>query len=117
MAGKDTIVIVNQERVGEAKLPDAVGDLPDLLSRVSARIARTKPQTLKVEIFNLKIMHGSNPFVCSLTSRLANRVIATHCTRFAPDQVNIAIQAVENAGESRLPELREKLPDPEIGIP
>jgi hypothetical protein len=36
MAGKDGIVIINQKRVGKAKPPDAVGDLPDPLSGVDA---------------------------------------------------------------------------------
>jgi hypothetical protein len=39
MAGNDPAVLSDQNRIGEAELPDAVGDLTDLLLRMGARIA------------------------------------------------------------------------------
>ena len=39
MTGKDHVVLVDQHRIGEAELADTVGDLPDLLLRVGARVA------------------------------------------------------------------------------
>jgi len=52
MAGENCIVIVNQERVGEAKLPDAVGDLPDLLPGMGSGIAGMRPQARDRHGFN-----------------------------------------------------------------
>ena len=38
VAGDDTVVLVDQDRVCEAELPDGFGDLLDLLFRVGARV-------------------------------------------------------------------------------
>jgi hypothetical protein len=39
VASEDHVLAVNQDRSGEAEDPDAVGDLPDLFARMSARVA------------------------------------------------------------------------------
>jgi hypothetical protein len=44
MSGDDFVVIANEDRIGEAKLPDAVGDLPDLLLRMGSGICRIWPK-------------------------------------------------------------------------
>ena len=42
MARQNSLLAIDQDRIGEAELPDAVGDLPDLLARVGAGIAGAK---------------------------------------------------------------------------
>jgi hypothetical protein len=44
MAGNDLAVLTDQHRIGEAELPDAVGDLSDLLLGVGPGIAGMRPQ-------------------------------------------------------------------------
>ena len=44
MPGDDLVVIADQDRVGEAELLDAVGDLPDLLLGMGAGVSRVRPQ-------------------------------------------------------------------------
>jgi hypothetical protein len=44
MAGNDLTAVSNQNRIGEPELPDAVGDLADLLLGMDAGIAGMRPQ-------------------------------------------------------------------------
>ncbi len=44
MPGDDFVVIVDEDRIGEAEPGDAVGDLPDLLFGMRAGIAGKRPQ-------------------------------------------------------------------------
>jgi hypothetical protein len=44
MPGDDVAIIVDEDRTGESEPRDAVGDLPDLLFGMRARIARKRPQ-------------------------------------------------------------------------
>jgi hypothetical protein len=44
MAGDDLAVLSDQNRIGEAELPDAVGDLPDLFLGMGSGIAGMRPQ-------------------------------------------------------------------------
>jgi hypothetical protein len=44
MPGNDGALAIHQDRVGEAELADAVGDLADLLRAVGARVARIGPE-------------------------------------------------------------------------
>jgi hypothetical protein len=61
MAGNDLTVLSDQNRIGEAELPDAVRDLPDLLLGMGSGIAGMRPQahdrhrfdiTRKYELFH-----------------------------------------------------------------
>jgi len=44
MAGDDFVIVVDEDRIGEAEPGDAVGNLPDLLFGMCAGIARKRPQ-------------------------------------------------------------------------
>jgi hypothetical protein len=44
MSGDDLVIITDQDRIGEAELPDAVGDLPDLLLGMGTGIPGTGSQ-------------------------------------------------------------------------
>src|SRR3546814_2239233 len=44
VAGDDAVLVVDQDRVGEAEAGDAVGDLADLLLRMGPRVGRPRPQ-------------------------------------------------------------------------
>jgi hypothetical protein len=44
MAGNDLAVLSDQNRIGEAEMSDAVGDLPDLLLGMGSGIAGMRPQ-------------------------------------------------------------------------
>jgi hypothetical protein len=44
VASNDPAVLSDQNRIVEAELPDAVGDLTDLLLGMGARIAGMRPQ-------------------------------------------------------------------------
>ena len=46
VSSEDHVLAVNQDRIGEAEDPDAVGDLPDLFARMSARVAPIGLRTL-----------------------------------------------------------------------
>src|SRR5262245_12303589 len=52
MTGDDPPLAVDQHRVGEAELPDAAGDLLDLLLRVGARVALVGHELLGVVPFD-----------------------------------------------------------------
>jgi hypothetical protein len=52
VAGEDCVLNVDQHWAGEAEGPDAVGDLPDLLSGVGARVARPGPETGGVDLLD-----------------------------------------------------------------
>jgi hypothetical protein len=61
MAGDDAIGIVDQDRVGEAEYPDAVGDLADLLIRMGPRIARIGFQAGDGTGFDVQRRHRKPP--------------------------------------------------------
>jgi hypothetical protein len=42
VTGDDIVLAINQDRDSEVENPDAVGDLPDLLSAVAVRIGRVR---------------------------------------------------------------------------
>jgi hypothetical protein len=42
--GDDLVIVADQDRIGEAEPPDAVGDLPDLLPGMGPGIAPVRPQ-------------------------------------------------------------------------
>ena len=52
VASEDHVLAVNQDRIGEAEDPDAVGDLPDLFARMSARVAPIGFQVVGRDILN-----------------------------------------------------------------
>jgi hypothetical protein len=52
VASEDHVLAVNQDRIGEAEDPDAVGDLPDLFARMSARVAPIGLQVAGRDILN-----------------------------------------------------------------
>jgi hypothetical protein len=52
LASEDHVLAVNQDRIGEAEDPDAVGDLPDLFARMSARVAPIGLQIVGRDILN-----------------------------------------------------------------
>jgi len=52
MAGQDAVLPVDQEGIGEAEPTNAFGDLADLLSRMSAGIARPGAELANKQVFN-----------------------------------------------------------------
>ena len=50
VAGEDRVLAVDQDRVGEAELLDAVGDLPDLLPGMGSRVALVRFQLSTLRI-------------------------------------------------------------------
>jgi len=49
MASDDFIIIADENRVGEAEALDAVGDLPNLLPRMGARVTRVRLEAFEVK--------------------------------------------------------------------
>ena len=64
MAGEDPVLIVDQDRIGEAEGLDTLGDLADLLSGMGPRIRCPGPECLRSKHFDGKITHG-----CSLRNQ------------------------------------------------
>jgi hypothetical protein len=52
MAGDDLLCIVDQDRIAEPELLDAVCDLPDLALRMRSGIVGVRPQLASKRIFN-----------------------------------------------------------------
>lgn len=58
MSGKDHVAGINEEGTGEAEGLDRVGNLPDLLARVGAGIARLGLEHPKGQGVDGEVSHG-----------------------------------------------------------
>jgi hypothetical protein len=58
VAGNDPAVLSDQNRIVEAEMSDAVGDLPDLLLGMDARIAGIRAKARDRHRFDRHGLHG-----------------------------------------------------------
>ena len=67
MTSQDTVFTINQYWIGETEAANAFGDLADLLSRMSARVAPPGTQLFNGQIFNQTWRHNVDPRESSKT--------------------------------------------------
>ena len=62
MSREDHVLAIDEDRIGESEMADAVGDLPDLFLRMGSRIARVGRQPIRAQEVNVKIDHEIQNF-------------------------------------------------------
>jgi hypothetical protein len=92
VARQDAVLPIQQNRVGEAELLDAAGDLPDLLVRVRARVARVRPELYDWTIGDGQLLTQADK------SKLGTRLPAR---QMSPDSRPLARESFETSDVKR----------------
>src|SRR5437660_10005433 len=84
MTGDDLLCIINQNRITEPKLLDAVCDLPDLLLRMRPGIVRVRPQLANTRKFDFH--RNSSLLKCKFVSLRPCTEVGRHLNSDPPAQ-------------------------------